>query len=285
MRRKPLLTTLVLALAAVLAAPATAAIAGTAPSSGINNWSCQPSAQHPEPVVLMHGLGANATDNFATLAPTIADQGYCVFDQTYGTGVLGPEVGGLAPMEDSAAQLSTFVNQVLAATGAAQVDIVGHSEGTTVTAYYLKFLGGAAKVKHFVGFGANYMGTTLDGLATLAKLLNLGSLLSGVGCPACTEYLPGSTFLQTLDSGGVAVPGPTYTNIVSRYDEVVTPYTSGIIPGANVTNIVIQDQCTLDFTGHLGQAIDPNVAAYVLDALDPATATPVNCVPFYDFGA
>ncbi|HEX3784475.1 MAG TPA: hypothetical protein VHX38_32860 [Pseudonocardiaceae bacterium] len=73
-----------------------------------------------------------------------------------------------------AAALGTFVDQVRATTGAAQVDIGGHSGDSTVPAYcYLKVDGGATKVKHFVGFGLNYQGTTLDGLATLAKALGL----------------------------------------------------------------------------------------------------------------
>ncbi|QUQ70769.1 serine aminopeptidase domain-containing protein [Kutzneria sp. CA-103260] len=257
--------------------------ANAAPSSGVNDFSCAPSTQHPEPVVLVHGLGANGPVNFATLAPTLAANGYCVFFLTYGTGILGPTVGGLRPMEDSAAQLDAFVDEVQAATHAAKVDIVGHSEGSTVPAYYLKFLGGAAKVTHFVGFGANYAGTSLDGLATLANLLHLGPALTGVGCAACAEYLPGSAFLTKLGAGGVAVPGPTYTNIVSKYDTVVTPYTSGVFTAPNATHIVIQDGCPVDFTGHLGQAVDPNVASLVLNALDPSS--PVHCQPFFDAGA
>jgi len=274
---------LLVPLLAVLGLVAGTAAASAAPTSGVNDFSCAPSAQHPEPVVLVHGLGANGPVNFATLAPTLAANGYCVFFLTYGTGILGPTVGGIGPMEDSAAQLGAFVDKVQAATHAAKVDIVGHSEGSTMPAYYLKFLGGAAKVTHFVGFGANYAGTSLDGLATLATLLHLGPALTGVGCAACTEFLPGSAFLTKLNAGGVAVPGPTYTNIVSRYDTVVTPYTSGVFTAPNATNIVIQDRCALDFTGHLGQAIDPNVASLVLHALDPAS--PVRCQPFFDAGA
>ena len=79
------------------------------------------------------------------------------------------------------------------------------------------------------------------------------------------------------------MPGPTYTNIVSKYDTVVTPYTSGVFTAPNATNVVLQDHCAQDFTGHLGQAIDPNVASFVLNALDPTSA--VHCQPFFDAGA
>ncbi|MFE1317472.1 esterase/lipase family protein [Kitasatospora phosalacinea] len=271
----------------LLSALAASALTGTAsaaeaPHSGWNNWSCRPSAAHPQPVVLVHGLGANDLDDFATLAPTLALSGYCVFSETYGQTLLGGLAGGLAPMADSAAELAGFVERVRLTTGAAKVDIVGHSEGTTVPAYYLKYLGGATKVDDVIGFGSNYRGTTLDGLATLADALHLQGLLTGVGCGACTDYLPGSAFLNKLDDGPVAVPGPTYTSIMTRYDKIVTPYTSGVLSGPNVTNIVLQDRCPLDSAGHLGLAVDPNVADLVLNRLDPAN--PFRCHLFTTLG-
>ena len=54
------------------------------PPPGANNWSCRPSAAHPNPVILVHGLFANETDNWQTYGPLLADNGYCVFSFTYG---------------------------------------------------------------------------------------------------------------------------------------------------------------------------------------------------------
>ena len=276
---KRILTALVAAVTLGVAAPA---VAEAAPSSGWNDWSCRPSTHHPQPVVLVHGLGANDTVNWFFHAPKIAAQGYCVYSLTYGTGVLGPLVGGLASMRDSAAELGRFVDRVRSTTGAAKVDVVGHSEGSTMPAYYLKFLGGAAKIAHFVGFGANYRGTTLGGLDALAKGL-LASVpgLRGIlttACGSCTEYLAPSAFLDDLARGGVHVTGPSYTSIVSRYDEVVTPYTSGILNEPGAKDIVLQDFCRSDVSGHLSQAVDPNVTGLILHALDPKY-TP-RCTPF-----
>jgi triacylglycerol lipase len=273
--------TLAVLAAALTLGAVTPSVAEAAPSSGWNDWGCRPSAAHPEPVVLVHGLGANDTVNWFFHAPKIAAQGYCVFSLTYGTGILGPGVGGLASMRDSAAQLGRFVDKVRATTGAAKVDIVGHSEGSTMPAYYLKY-GGAAKVAHFVGFGANYRGTTLGGLDALAKALltsvpGLGAVLR-TACGACTEYLAPSAFLDDLARGGVHVPGPTYTSIVSKYDEVVTPYTSGILGEPGTTDVVLQDFCAGDASGHLSQAVDPNVTGLILHALDASYAPA--CTPF-----
>ncbi|SDZ24678.1 Lipase (class 2) [Amycolatopsis xylanica] len=281
-KTRRILTTLIAAVTATIAAPA---VASAATHSGWNDWSCTPSASHPRPVVLVHGLGATDTVNWFFHAPKIANQGYCVFSLTYGTGVLGPFAGGLASMRDSAAELSRFVDRVRTTTGASKVDIVGHSEGSTMPAYYLKFLGGAEKVEHFVGFGANYRGTTLGGLSALANaLLATVPGLRGIlrtACGACGEYLAPSAFLTDLARDGVSVPGPSYTSIVSRYDEVVTPYTSGVLGEPGTTDIVLQDVCANDFAGHLSQAIDPNVTALILKALDPANAPAPRCTPFY----
>jgi len=255
-----------------------------APSLGVNDWSCKPSAAHPEPVVLVHGLLANVTE-WQVMAPLLAHNGYCVFALTYGTipGLAFPldQVGGLLPMEQSAQELSAFVDRVLAATGARKVDIVGHSEGATMPYYYVKFLGGAAKVDHYVGLAPLYHGSTLDGLVPVASLL--GQLVPGAPqtvagiCGSCPESVPGSAFLNALDADASAVPGPTYTNIVTRYDEVVTPYTSGFLNGPNVTNIVLQDQCGLDFSDHIALAADPVAAQDVLNALDPQRAMTPGC--------
>ncbi|MET8828084.1 alpha/beta hydrolase [Streptomyces sp. NPDC004610] len=281
------LTALMLSVLVSTTLTTTASAAGTEPPrSGWNDWSCRPSAVHPEPVVLVHGLGANSWDNFLTLAPKLRAAGYCVFSETYGRTVLGGLAGGLAPMAQSAAEVGAFVDRVRERTGAAKVDIVGHSEGSTVPAYYIKYLGGAAEVDDFIGFGSNFRGTTLNGLASLAAALGLQGLLTGVGCGACTDYLPGSAFLAKLNDGPVAVPGPTYTSIVTRYDRVVTPYTSGLLTGGNadVTNIVLQDVCAYDSAGHLGLAIDPNVAHLVLNRLDPENSEPFRCRPFTTVG-
>jgi triacylglycerol esterase/lipase EstA (alpha/beta hydrolase family) len=264
-----------------------------APPPGANDFSCRPSAAHPQPVVLVHGWIANQTDNWQTISPILANNGYCVFSLTYGT---DPDVstpvyqpGGLIPMQESAQQLSDFVDEVLDATHASKVDIVGHSEGSLMPNWYVKYLGGAAKVKRYVGITTLWHGTDPVGLATIQQIGNaLGvppELYSAIdaSCAACRQFLTGSDFIEQMRAGGIAAPGVTYTNIVTRNDELVSPYTSGIEYGPRITNIVIQDQCPLDQAEHIAVAADPIVAQDVLNALDPAHPRPVPCTPVLPF--
>jgi triacylglycerol lipase len=260
----------------------------SAPPPGANDFGCRPSAAHPDPVVLVHGLGATMGENWATMSPLLKNNGYCVFALTYGLDPGEQYVGGLQPMEQSSAELADFVDKVLAATDASKVDLVGHSEGTVMPQHYLKFRGGAAKVDKYVAITPLYQGTTLLGIGALVGALETaypplaGPISAGLAkyCGSCEEFLKGSPFLQHLYADGVyAVPGVTYTTIMTRYDELVTPYTSGRLTAPNATNIVVQDQCPIDFAEHVAVAFDPTVGQDILNALDPAHRKPVPCRP------
>jgi triacylglycerol lipase len=256
---------------------------------GANDWSCHPSPAHPEPVVLVHGLSANMRENWSYISPQLAAAGYCVFALTYGVdprATIPPfdQVGGVVPMEQSAQQLSTFVNGVLTATGASRVDIVGHSEGSLMPDWYVRFLGGAARVDRYVGITPLWHGSNVLELATLeqgGRSLGLSQpVVAGVDqfCGSCPEFLTGSDFLAKLNSGsGPAASGVTYTDLMTRYDEAVMPYTSGMLDAPNATNIVVQDQCPNDISEHGSMAYDPVVLRDVLNALDPASARPPSC--------
>jgi triacylglycerol lipase len=290
---------LMVVLAALIAGPqgiATAADVGPtiglnqvidASPPGANNWHCHPSAAHPRPVVLVHGFTGNQLVNWTYLAPILAAHGYCVFSLTYGREPGAPpplsQVGGLVPMEHSVYEVIRFIDRVRHATGTAKVDVVGHSEGTLVPAYYIKFLGGARYVDNYVQMTPLWKGTTEHGVTTLiAPFENYGIGLSTIApmCGACQEFAHGSAFLAKMNSdGGPAVDSVHYTEIMSKFDEMVTPYTSGFLHGRHVRNIVLQDHCPLNTDGHVGQAVDPVVAQYVLNGLDPAHPHPVRCYP------
>jgi triacylglycerol esterase/lipase EstA (alpha/beta hydrolase family) len=249
----------------------------TAPPGADNG--CQPSAAHPEPVILVNGTFGNQDDNWQAAAPLLANHGYCVFTFNYGGPSASSVVQGTGDIATSAGQLGAFVSTVLASTGASKVDLVGHSQGGMMPRYYLKFGGGAAHVDKLVALAPSNHGTTLGGLTALVTALGQAGLVNGAInalCTACVQQEAGSPFLARLNAGGETVAGVSYTVIESRYDEVVTPYTSAFLSGA--TNIVLQNQCPLDLTDHLEIAADPVALADVLNALDPAHPVRVPCL-------
>jgi pimeloyl-ACP methyl ester carboxylesterase len=253
------------------------------PPPGANDFSCQPGAAHPYPVILVHGTFANMDGNWQAASPVLVNHGYCVFAFNYGGATPDSNIQGTGDIAASAQQLASFVSKVLSATGATMVDLVGHSQGGMMPRYYINFLGGSSAVDKLVALAPSNYGTTLDGLAALADQWGAGdltgSLLTGGGCPACVEQEQGSSFLAALNVTPT-VPSVQYTVIASQDDQVVTPYTNAFLPAApNVTNITVQNQCPQDSTDHLELAYDPVALANVLNALDPANPVQVPCVP------
>ncbi|MDF6046115.1 alpha/beta fold hydrolase [Streptomyces sp. JH14] len=234
--------------------------------------------------MLVHGTLANERLNGDVLSPLLHNNGYCVFTFNYG----GPELfvnKGVWSIQGSTDTLRTFVDQVLTATGADQVDLVGHSQGGMVPRYYLKYLSGAAKVHTLVGLGPTNHGGTVSGFTPLLDYLHLLGAVSDVDsivCDACSQQLAGSDFLADLNAGGDTVPGVHYTVIASKYDELASPYTNDFLSGPDVTNITLQDGCAIDLSGHVELVFRPRALTLVLNALDPAHPKPVPClyVPF-----
>jgi pimeloyl-ACP methyl ester carboxylesterase len=227
-----------LAVLAAAAAPAASAdVTDLLPSTsppGANDFTCEPTAAHPSAVVLVHGTFEGATDNWATVSPQIKAAGYCVFALEYGD-------RGTGDIAASAGQLQRFVDAVLAATGATKVSLVGHSQGGMMPRWYIKFLGGAAKVDDLVGLAPSNHGTT-----------NPGAFVTGATfCPACDQQRAGSAFLRQLNAGDETPGAVSYTAVETRYDEVVTPFTSAFLaPGPNTANILLQDACPNEVVDH-----------------------------------
>lgn len=247
---------------------------------GTNDWDCRPTRRHPRPVVLVHGTFGNQSTNWQTYGPLLANEGYCVFALTYGIDDIGGPAtepfGGMRRMQSSARELKRFVADVRRATGARKVDLVGHSQGTLMPSWYVKFLGGAKHVRRYVSIAPLWHGTQVAGAAALTGGVFGAPVDSSVPfCVACGQFSPDSRFVRRIRRGGVAVEGIDYTNIMTRYDQLVVPYTSGIERG--MTNIVVQDDCATDYAEHFQIAADPVAAGHVLNALDRRRRTPVGC--------
>ncbi|MFP3989740.1 alpha/beta fold hydrolase [Streptomyces sp. E11-3] len=250
-------------------ATAYALLQPTAVPPGANDWDCRPSAEHPNPVVLVHGTFENRYMNWAGLSPKLKDEGYCVYALNYG-GKQGSLTQGTGDIAASAAQLSTFVDRVRDRTGAAEVDLVGHSQGGMMPRHYLKNLGGANKVGKLVALTPTNHGTSLSGFGTLASFVPGAEKLVGAACPACHQQMTDSDFIKALNEGGETVPGVDYTVLATRTDWVVTPYTSSYLaPADNVSQSRLQDHCPLNLASHLGISYDRTATRIVLNALDP----------------
>lgn len=251
---------------------------------GANDWSCQPTPDKPRPVVLVHGTSGGAVTNWATYGPLLHNEGYCVYTLTYGALPDTPwpvnELGGLSDITGvSVPQVGEFVDRVLDATGADQVDLVGHSQGTLVSALVAKHerSGRVGTVASIAPLWHGSGGSSMSG--------QIGTALAGGDraraqevAPALAQMAAGSPMMEQLWSGGTPyAPGVRYVNVVTRHEQVIRPYTSGVVPGPLTTNIVVQDGCEQNHADHLAIVAEPRTADHVLRALDPTDQREPRC--------
>ena len=190
------------------------------------------------PVVFVHGYTGSAS-NWAGALARFRAAGYSsdelhAFDYDW-----------TQSNEESAQELAAYVDDVLAQTGAAQVDLVNHSMGGLVSQYYLSQLDGTAKVAHLASLaGANH-GTTSAAACTIYA--------------SCREMVPGSSFIREITQGD-ETPGDTaYATWYSACDGVIIPHTSTRLEGAENTNA--------GCVNHLAFLTNSRVAEGVLDFL------------------
>jgi triacylglycerol lipase len=120
----------------------------------------------------------------------------------------------------TAQQIQTKVDQILASTGATKVDLVTHSMGALSSRYYIKNLGGDAKVDDWVSLGGPNHGTDTANLCTQTS---------------CVEMRVGSTFLANLNAGDETPGAVTYGTWWSPCDEIINPDSSVALSGASNT--------------------------------------------------
>ena len=224
--------------------------------AGVNDWGCRPSTKRPEPIVLVHGTFGDRRHLLENLSQALLAKGFCVYSLDYGN-------RGTQDIPTSARTLQAFVSKVLGATGAAKVSMVGHSQGGMMPRYYIKFLGGKKYVDDLVGLVPSNHGTqsTQPGNP-------ITGLLFQTTCPACVQQSAGSEFLAQLNAGDETPGKISYTQITTRYDEVVTPYLSAYLAaGKRTTNITLQDLCPGNLSEHVFIPTDPVAIQLVLHAL------------------
>lgn len=140
------------------------------------------------------------------------------------------------------------------------IDLVGHSQGGMVGRWALKFWPRTrAMVVDYVGLSSSNHGTRVfDAECTAAHSCT----------PANWQQITGSRFLAALNRGRETYAGVDYTEISTRFDDVVVPSTSAYLtPGTNVTNVAVQDVCPTETVDHFGMAYDNAAWLIALDAL------------------
>lgn len=265
---RPALTVLAVA---VLAAPAAAippfpqlwTLKPGIDPPGVNVADCKPTAQHPVPVVLVHGTWMDRSISWNVIGPQLADAGYCVFSLDYGN-------RGTQKVEASAKEISAFVDDVLQRTGAPRVSIVGHSQGGMSPRWIIKFLGGATKIDDLIGIAPSNHGSPDSQWRSWAETYG--------ETPAAGDQKKGSPFLTTLNAGDeTPQPDPatglriSYTNLATVNDEIVTetPTSQFLAGGADeVTNVLLQEACPTDQFEHVLLTDDPVVLQWVEHALE-----------------
>jgi pimeloyl-ACP methyl ester carboxylesterase len=191
-------------------------------------------ATGPRPIIVLHGYAMNRA-NFVPLAYRLRRAG------------LGPIVGfeywTLGRVAAGARQLGWFIDEVRERTGAAQVDVIGHSMGGVVGRYYVSLAGGDGIVRHLITLGSPLAGTEFGKL--------------GVGHPA-RELLLGSKLCTRL--AAAAAPRHTRTTAIwSRSD--------ALVPGARQPPPAGAEILLYDDLGHVALLGSRRVAAAIAERL------------------
>jgi triacylglycerol lipase len=192
------------------------------------------------PIILVHGyIGGYGLTPWYRLKSRLIGWGCpsnMIFEMRY-SDVLGSNV-------DNAYELRNYVNYVLAVTGASKVDLIGHSMGGLSSRYYIRNLGGMYKVDDYVSLGTPQKGTYVAILGVLTE--------------GGREMIPGSSFLNALNSGDETPGSVRYTAIYAYWDELVQPY----------WNAKLYDGATNKgkyWVGHIGLLFDYTVAKWCRD--------------------
>jgi triacylglycerol esterase/lipase EstA (alpha/beta hydrolase family) len=210
-----------------------------------------------DPVLVVSGFstGPDTAGTYNTLMDRLRRDGYDAEQFVY------PD-HGRGDIRDHAKLLKEKVAAIKARTGAAKVDLIAHSMGSTVSREYLKNQGGTAHVDSLIMLGAANYGTAI---ANAGTFLTLGTCL---GIKACPQMALGSSFMNALNDGDDTPGDVRYTSIATLNEWVVLPYHSAFLANdGNIANITVQHQCWFRWPDHVGLIYDSAVYDGVRDAL------------------
>lgn len=189
-------------------------------------WQARPTIDRPYPVILIHGT-ISSKNVWQNLVLRLRDDDFVVFSPDYG-------VHGTQDIPTSASDIGAYIEQVLAATGAEAVDIVGHSQGGLLARYWINELGGEDYVHHLITLGAPHQGTTLMGMLGSMLTTDMSQRVAAatirrVFGAAGMQQVIGSPLLETLAASPETRNHIRYTCYATRNDATVVPHENAFL--------------------------------------------------------
>ena len=166
-----------------------------------------------DPILFVHGWNSNST-TWNTMVSRFTADGWAS-NELYNW-----QYNYKQSNATTASQIKTKVDQILASTGAAKVDIITHSMGGLSSRYFVKNLGGDLKVDEWVSLGGPNHGTDTANFCFDTS---------------CKEMRIGSTLLASLNSGDETPGALNYRTWWSACDSVINPDSSVALSGATNT--------------------------------------------------
>ena len=254
---------------------------------GANDWTCRPSAAHPEPVVLVHGLAGNKNTNWQTFAPLLANNGYCVFALTYGV-----MQGATLPLN----QLGGFATDGVERAAAGRVRRQGAGRDARDQGRHPRTFRGHRgarllrevsrrwpRIAKYVSLAPIWHGTNPAGLATLDRARPAIRIEPGRRRRVQRVLRLWAGVARRLAVHGQAAvrrhAGRRRHRLHKHRHEVrrVGRAVHEWHPGRHDGTSPCRTSAGCDYSEHLEIAADPVAAADVLNALDPAHPRPVPC--------
>ncbi len=149
----------------------------------------------------------------------------------------------LADIDDYAPRIERAVQALCEATGAPQVILLCHSMGGLAARAWLRAFG-SARAARVITLGTPHFGSTLAGFAVGA---NARQMLTPAGDP--------DSWIARLDASENAALRGLFVSVYTRHDNIVSPQSSAILPGAS--------HVALDLVGHVALGFDHSVGERV----------------------
>jgi triacylglycerol lipase len=198
------------------------------------------SADSP-PVLIIHGFLGTRGSMYMLERRLVQDGFICV---SFNLGTFN-----VRDIRRSAFLIHRKIERILAQTPSQKIDIIGHSMGGLIGLYYVKKLGGHARVRKLIMMGTPVRGTwaALAGVATL-----------GLWSTSSWQLLPRSRFLDELAQGAIP-PGVEVHTIAAARDWVV-PLATTRLTGATSNTVPL---------GHSSLVVSEEVYRRVVHTLRP----------------